>query len=306
MPELDFLDVGDYIAYPLCADDPRAFVGTGSLPRKGIADAGFLFGLDSGFETAVDHVRLHSVEVTATEVIFDFRSSASGLAAYRWLFEFPVTATLGQTCDSLPTPIVGGMPDAERGFGYLTVGDLSELVALGIGTYVLSGVLRVEPARLQSLVNTYARTAVPANDGRFCPPACCDSSSSSSSSSSGVAATAFQYGGALVGDVVFKEGYNSRITVKPADNMLEFDAQVGAGAGQACEDVIIDENGFHVGEECLNCDAFVRSINGQVSADGRLRLSGLRGVLVVADPASHKLVVTVDPRSLCVSSSSSA
>jgi len=309
MPELDFLDLNNYIAYPLVTDDPRGFVSSGSLPRKGISDAGFLFGLDSGFLPGTDYVRLHAVEITASEVIFDFRSNAAGLAAYRWLFPFSASAELGCTGDASPTPIAGGMPDSELGFGYVTIGDLSELTALGVGIYVLSGILRVEPARLQSLVDTYARTIVPANDGRVCPPACCASSSSSnsssSSSSSGAVDTAFPYNGALVGDVKFKEGYNSRVLVKPADNTIEFDALVGAGAGPACEDVIIDENGFHAGETCLDCDAFVRSINGQVSADGRLSLSGLRGVKVVADPAAHKLVITVDARDLCVSSSSS-
>jgi hypothetical protein len=311
MPELDFLDLNDFIAYPLVTDDPRTFVGSGSLPRRGISDAGFLLGLDSGFDVAADDVHLYSVEVTATEVIFDFRCSALEMLGYRWLFAFQSTAELGCTAYTMPETIAGAIPDPERGTGYLTIGNLEELLALGVGVYILAGTLRVEPARLQSLIDTYARSVIPANTARLCPPQCCASSSSgssdsSSSSSSGLVDTAYVYGGALLGDVKFKEGFNSRITVKPANNLIEFDAQVGAGAGPACEDVIIDENGFHQGETCLDCDAFVRSLNGQVSEDGRLKLTGLRGVKVVPDPVNHKLTVTVDPRSVCVSSSSSA
>jgi hypothetical protein len=106
----------------------------------------------------------------------------------------------------------------------------------------------------------------------------------------------------LTGDVKFSEGYNMRISLNEADNSIELAAERGSGLGEPCEDVVVDEGGFQRGNECENCDAFIRSINGRVVPTGRLRIVGGPGVVVEPDPSNHKLCVTIEEDFACSSS----
>jgi hypothetical protein len=300
MPERDFYNVNEFTAFPLVEADSRAFSGGGELPRRGLVDAGFILGLDSQFDAAAHTVTLFSVTRGISTVVFDFRSSAPGLSGYRWLFTFTVPSLFGCTVYAIAEHLITTTPNVHLGTGYLTVGNLAEILALPIGTKLMAAPPRIEPALLQSLVNTFVRSINTANAPRRCPPKPCSSSSSSSSSLS--ADTAFAQVLGLVGDVKFSEGYNMRISLNEADNSIEFAAERGSGLGEPCEDVVVDENGFQRGHECENCDAFIRSINGRVVPTGRLRLVGGPGVVVAPDPTNHKLCVTIEEDFACSSS----
>lgn len=307
MAERDFYNVNDFIAYPLMYGDDFSFVSSGALPQKGLVDAGFMFGLDSQFDISQHTVTLFAVTIGGSgDIIFDFRSDAPGLAGFRWLFDFPAGATDGcvSYVDATPTP--SGTPEPDRGWAFLTLGDPTDLLALGAGTYLLNAPPRIEPALLQSLVDTYVRTLNLADDKRACPAACCASSSSSSSSSSSGGQEAFIAAIGLMGDVKFKEGYNSRITVDTVLNSIDFDAEIGVGAGVTCDDMVIDEGGIRV-DNCQNCDGLIKSINGVQSPSGLLRLNGGSGVLFVRDPLNaHKIIGTINVSKDCFSSSSSS
>lgn len=302
MPERDFYNVNDFTAYPLVEADSRAFLSSGELPRRGLVDAGFMLGLDSGFVPGIHAVTLYSFTHNPADVVFDFRADAPGLASYHWLFTFPIATPYGCTAYANAKHLISAVDDIHRGTAYLTLGDITELLTISLGVKLLATPPRVEPALLQSLVNTFARGFNLANNARACPPSCC--TSSSSSSSSGAPDDAFAATLNLVGHVKFSEGNNIRISVRESDNSIEFGPARGAGLGEPCEDVVIDAHGFQRGNECENCDELVRSINGRVSSTGRLRLTGGPGVVVEPDPILHKVCITFEEDFICGSSSS--
>jgi hypothetical protein len=123
----------------------------------------------------------------------------------------------------------------------------------------------IEPARMQSLVNTYVRTINLANRARIVaspPPEC-----QSGSSSSAVADPDFIINRVCMdGNLAFKEGYNANIRQVPATSRLVFGAGVGAGLGQQCDEVPITDceeptdGPFLTGG--ATCGETVRAVNG--------------------------------------------
>jgi hypothetical protein len=63
---------------------------------------------------------------------------------------------------------------------------------------------------------------------------------------------------------------------------------------------------MHIGEECAPCDDYIRSINGRVTDDGKLLVTGGPGVVVVNDPAGHKVTVTLETNRHCLAQASSS
>lgn len=331
MAERGFLNIADFISYPLVTyADRQVLAPPESFPRqpKGIVDAGFIMGLDSGFRAAENNVTLYALVMTATDIAFDFRSDASGLLGFRWLFTFSQTDPFGCTQYQRATQIGSGFEFAELGEAYVVAGDFAKLVTgISVGVHLMAddndgNPLYVEPARIHSLVDTYARSVHVADDRRSCPAPCCPPEPSSSSSSAGgeeVQNSAFvqQYG--MQGAIDFMAGWNSTIQLDEVNNALIFGAEIGAGEGQQCVDdqwinYLVDEAGLRVdtGREatggCDDCGAFVRSINGQGFDGGKVQLRGGVGVYVVE--VNGELEVTVDLSATCVapevSSSSSA
>lgn len=300
MPEYGFYDHNDQIAYPLVTSGDLSLIGGGNLPRRGISDAGFLLGLDSGFVAGTHNVTLYSVERVGFTLRFDFRCDAPGLSGYRWLFEISTLVQTGSIIEIDVTPVPSGSPDYDLGRGFLVVGNLKDLAELSPGVHRLAVPPAIEPALLQSLVNTFARTFNLANKARRCPPVCSESPPSPS------APTTFSAAQDLYGGLMFKEGYNSRILINENQGSIEFGAVIGAGAGRTCEDIIIDEGGMHIGEECAPCDDFIRSINGRATDDGKLLITGGPGVVVVNDPTGHKVTVTFETNRHCLQQASSS
>lgn len=297
MAERDFYTIASQISYPLLSGDSKTLSPSGSLPNSALLDAGFILGLDSQFVAGTDKVYLYSVEVAGTVVTFDFRSDAAGLTAYRWLFVVSSGGPLGCPVYADATLIVGGPDSPDRGAGFIAPSDLADVVALGDGLWLATGEPRVEPALLQSMVNTFARSVNLANAARRCPPLCGSSASSES-------AETFLQAGGLVGDLKFREGYNSRIILNQTDNSIQLGASRGAGVGETCEDIIIDEGGFQPGAPCGGCEGYINSINGKTAANGKLRLVAQTGMVVVPDPDNHKIVLKVETNRVCGSSSS--
>ena len=333
MAERGFLNVADFISYPLVMyADRKVLAPPEDFPRqpKGIVDAGFILGLDSGFQAAVNNVTLYALVMTATDIAFDFRSDAPGMSGFRWLFTFSLTDPFGCMQYQKVTQIGSGFEFAELGEAYVVVGDLEKLIAnITVGVHVVAddnegNPLYVEPARVQSLVDTYARGINVANGRRSCPAPCCEptpSNSSSSSSSSGgggpeeVQNSAFvlQYG--MQAAIDFMEGWNSVIQLDTGNNAIIFGASIGAGDGQQCLNdewinYLCDEAGLRVDTGrattggCDDCGAFIRSINGQGFINGSLELRG--GIGVYIDEVKGELEVTVDLSATCVAPTSSS
>lgn len=295
MPESGFYDHNDHIAYPLLTDSDFSLMGGGVLPRRGLVDAGFMLGIDSQFVPITHKVTLYSVERSGPNLLFDFRSDAPGFASdYRWLFTVPVTAEIGCIVNVDASSVLLDIPDEDRGTGFIVVGVLSDIIALGGGIHQLANPPEVEPALLQSLVNTFSRSMNVANQARRCPPICNESPPPPT------AATTFALIQSLTGALQFKEGWNSRIIIDEDDNSIELGGVLGAGEGKTCEDIIIDEGGVQVGEECASCDDYIRTFNGRVIPSGKMTLSGGAGVTVVNDPDNHRITVTLEDNRHCL------
>jgi hypothetical protein len=328
MAERGFLNIADFISYPLVTyADRQVLAPPEDFPRqpKGIVDAGFVMGLDSDFRAAENNVTLYALAVTATDIAFDFRSDASGLLGFRWLFTFAKTDPFGCTQYQKATQIGSGFEFEELGEAYVVAGDFEKLVAgISVGVHLVAddndgNPLYVEPARIHSLMDTYTRSLIVANERRGCPAPCCPSEPSNSSSSSAggeeVQNSAFvqQYG--MQGNIDFMAGWNSTIQLDVVNNALIFGAEVGAGEGQQCVNdqwinYLVDELGLRIdtGRKvtggCDDCGAFIRSINGQGFNNGKMQLRG--GVGVYVDEVNGELEVTVDLSATCVAPESSS
>jgi len=328
MAERGFLNIADFISYPLVTyADRQVLAPPEDFPRqpKGIVDAGFIMGLDSGFRAAENNVTLYALVVTASDIAFDFRSDAPGLSGFRWLFTFSKADPFGCTQYQKATQIGSGFEFVELGEAYVTAGDFEKLVAgISVGVHIVAddnegNPLYVEPARIHSLVDSYVRSINVADERRGCPAPCCAPSDGSSSSSSGgaepVEDSAFvqQYG--MQGAIDFMEGWNSTVQLDAINNAIIFGAEIGAGEGQQCVDdrwinYLVDEAGLRVdtGRKitggCDDCGAFIRSINGQGFDAGKMQLRG--GVGVYVNEINGELEVTVDLSATCVAPTSSS
>jgi len=302
MAEREFLDQADKISFPLIDGDPRSFSGGGELPRQGLADAGFMLGQESGFDPSDHFVRLHAYIRAGDQMRLDFRSDASGMSDTRFLFSFDAGTPFGTSVRATASSVSGGDPEPGKGEGYIVIGELSELDALGEGTFTLSGTLRVEPALLQSLAGATVSSLSVANAPRLCPTSC---GSSASQEPDFVCAFIKDLSGVLR----FSEGNNAVVSADRERNTIQLGAAVGAGLGEPCEDVIIDRDcNFTRGEDCESCDDFIKTVNGMQSPDGKLVLDNGIGIDIVNEPDAHRIRVTprADLRACTASSSSSA
>jgi len=196
MPESDWLNQNSHRYYPFVPSADFA-VSTGTFDGKSaFADAGFTLGIASAFEHAQDHIYLERYYMEADVIRFIFRlryaadAPYEAMKCYEWVFEFETDADFGATVYTVPTRIgdidLIGEENPEMGIAFLTIGDLTTaLVGAATGSVFFTESPELEPALLQSNVNTFVNSILLANEARPCPPECpCDSSSSSSSSSS--------------------------------------------------------------------------------------------------------------------------
>ena len=323
MAERGFLNIADFISYPLVTyADRKVLAPPEDFPRqpKGIVDAGFIMGLDSGFRAAANNVTLYALVMTPTDISFDFRSDASGLSGFRWLFTFSLTDPFGCTQYQKVTKISTGLEFDELGEAYVVSGDFEKLIAgITVGVHIVADdnegrPLYVEPARIHSLVDTYARGISVADSRRSCPEACCTSSSSSSSGPV-VQDSAFVQAAGLQGAIDFMAGWNSVIQLDEVNNAIVFGAEIGAGDGPQCVNgcwinYLVDEQGLRVDTGnskmggCDDCGAFIRSINGQGFDNGKVELRGGPGIYV--EIVNGVIEVTVDLSATCVAPTSSS
>lgn len=328
MAELDWLEANDLRAYPL-VDGDFSLSGGLTLPRKGIADAGFMLGIDSYFEPGQDSVYLYSVTIGLTSLTLRARAEYADaerdfLRCYEWSFSFALLAPFGTTVHADATHIETNLPAPDRGQGFITIGDLSELAALPLGEHFLLNEPSFEPALLQSLVRSFAKSINLANGPRPCPPICeCEPSSSSSSdpSSSDSSSSSSSSGGCvdpdpiepdsddhdealpeavgLVGAVKLMPGYNCEITVVEGQNLIQIGAGVKSGEGEPCSDLRIDEDGQVWADLCAACDGPIYTLNGIGAEIEHFQLIGGPSVVVTPNADENEIVISLDEEGIC-------
>jgi len=332
MAELDWLEANDLRAYPLI-DGDFSLSGGLTLPRKGLVDAGFMLGIDSYFEPGQDSIYLYSITIGLTTLTLRARAEYADaerdfLRCYEWCFSFALLAKFGETVHADATHIETSLPASDRGQGFITVGDLSELAALPLGEHLLLSAPSFEPALSQSLVRSFAKSINLANGPRPCPPICeCEPSSSSSSDSSSDPSSSDSSSSSspsgectdpdpiepdgddhdaalpetvgLTGAIKLMPGYNCEITVVAGQNLVQIGAGVKSGKGAPCNDLRIDETGQVWEDLCAACDGPIYTLNGIGAETEHFQLIGGPSVVVTPNADEHEIVISLDEEGIC-------
>lgn len=287
MANLGFYDENRGRDYPFLAettgltmDHPSYLNNLQTLPQETIVDFGCTLGLDAKFIPG-NTVYLYKVTVTGLEgdhtAVFEFRSNAAGLYGYSLIFERHETDMefsteyVMATRNSLITS-QKAVDDAESAcdapdfwHGYLVTGDLKPLFELvDTGTLgAIADLVVVEPATIKNFGQSFVRSFNLANADRSrattaegCRDYCWDFDTGE----------IYVNAQCLTGHLLLEAGYNSNLRQEP-DNVLVIGANIGAGAGEPCEEVpLFEGEAGPDGEELLTggpkCGQLLRTING--------------------------------------------
>jgi hypothetical protein len=304
------------------------------LPYSAIVACGFMLGPGTGFVPGQHTVKMVKILRTGGRFWFYFTSDAPGLVGQHLAFSRDEDARhySGEYLDLEPEEESSGSlsesnsesasssasssessslslsqtePDATCNYvdtliGFIVTGSLEELCDLVEDGDELTGEARVEPALLQSLVNTYARSINLANGDRtrYRPPSGCDDPDWPNRLH-----PLYVGSTCLAGKIVFVPGYNAVILQNDFNNSLTFSAAVGAGAGEPCTQVPVFE-GETPPDDSLYleggpaCNEVIRTVAGMTGPV--VQLEGGDGVNIAFDPTGHKITVDVDLHSLSV------
>lgn len=277
MPQSDFYNHNRFIAYPLRAQSKSEFVFGGMVMRESaLLDAGFVLGIDSGYDPAY-RVNLLSVAVSGTSVTFVCK-------------DYTETATFTFVCDSTDPEGTLYEVDADEGSGsgtgWLVPGDLGTLVAeAGDGVYTKAGGYSFEPALVQTLHKHFVKQINIASqpDTVWHPPEECG----------GAATDLWRYivtGAGLTGAQKFRAGYNARIAVVDSGNYIEIAAGRGRGEGEPCDRVDIGEP-LSEGPGCA--DIFNTIAGILPDEQGNFTLKALSsGIKITPYPDDHKVIIS--------------
>lgn len=296
-------------------DQPLHVEGLGNAV---IVDAGFMVGLESGFVNGQHRIYLAAVYRIGSTLHFDFRSDAPGL----WNRVLSFTRQVGdprytsQYLDNDNTPFGESAGASDSLFsdslacapeplwsGYLITGNLQALsMSDGEVLVAASQGCVLEPALIQNLANTYVssinvanidRTRVDSPDG--CIPPAFDFPIGPD--------LTYVNAKCLRGHIRLVAGYNATVRQDNSTNTLILGGDVGAGAGEPCEEVPLfarekPPDGSLVLEGGPRCNEVVRTLNG-VGGQYATILGGV-GVRVEPDPNNFRIVINVDMHSLTV------
>jgi hypothetical protein len=283
--------------------------GEAFAPNSAVVECGFMFGPNTGFVAGTSRVYLQSIERNGDLFLFTFKTTATGLLdrAIRFLRSIdsdPYEIEYADTNDNLVASVSDSLSYscdyADDFMGCLVTGPLEDLIAALPDDGSLVGDATVEPALLRDLSGSYARTINLANGDRTryeTPDECRDQCWPTPPQPLWIARRCVQ------GVVRFKEGYNVRISQDASENSLKFDAIVGAGAGEPCDQVPL-----YPGEELPRdsmffeggpaCNQVIRSING---IGGRVvDVKGGLGVKVTPDPDRNRITINVDTHNMAI------
>lgn len=276
------------------------------LPRSALVDFGAIMGLDSGFLLDQHTVYLHSITRADGTFRFEFRTTSPDAANEALVFVRDETADEFATewveaTATGSTPVSSSHADAcesqPKWTGFLVTGTFDDLIdAIPDNTTVEynAQLWVVEPARLQSLLRSFARSLNLANTDRthaFLPTTC-------ESRASDAVPPVFVNTRCMQGLLAFKEGFNATIRQDDATNSIVIGAAAGGGKGQPCEEVPL-----FIGEEAPTgspflsggpgCKQVITTINGKGGRALQV-YAGAGFTLQTAPEDPHTLVLTAD------------
>ena len=279
-----------------------------------VVDAGFVVGPKSGFETGTHSVYLARIRRSGSYFYFDFESDAPALYGIPLTFsrhvdgpdyalEYVDSGELGLSATSLSGSgsFIREMCDEPLWSGFLVSGKMEALKLLLPGNgvvYRANGACTLEPALVQNLARSFVTQLALANDDRTRVAASDDCPEVVFPYPTDVVHTNDL---CLVGDLVFKPGFNAYI--RQGRNMITLGAGVGMGEGEPCEEVKLfpterPPEGSDLLEGGPRCNETVRSING---VGGRLfNLIAGTGVVITSVPEEHKVIIDVNLSGLAI------
>ena len=294
---MSFFNENENRAYP--------FTRTVTLPTALVVDAGFVLGPKSRFEYAEHRVWLSAVRRAGSFFYFEFSSDAPELHAvplvftrhvddddYKTYFVDSGTLGLSHSSQSGSTSESYDPCDEPLWSGFITTGRLAKLTAALPTDGVISCTETIEPARLQSLVESFVVRFGVANDDRTratIPIACGEEETTTGQ--------LFVSSACVVGDVVIAAGFNATVRQSLVDNSITVLAEIGAGDGEPCEQLPryvgeVPPAGSSLLEGGLRCNETLRAING-IGGPQFTVLAG-EGVTVTSDPSGNRLIVDVN------------
>lgn len=294
MPQTDFYNHNQYIAYPLKTRESSLYpFGSYNLRESALVDMGFVLGIDSAYDPTYG-MQLVSIEVAGSLITFVCQDTAA-TATFR--FEFDQADPFGTVVEA------DAAEGAEFGTGFAVAGDLATLgTEFPNGVHTASESIYIEEGTVQSLYQHYVKQFTIGS--QFPTPwhtlAECGGSPSD----------IYRYkitGRNLTGDRRFKAGYNATISVSERDNAIEIGASQGAGEGEPCEPVDLygssqsslssvlssSMSGQAIPISPPRCKDVFNTLNGvRPSEAGEFRLQALSpGLSVRTEPENHKVII---------------
>lgn len=292
------------------ADGPLTLL---QLPDDIVIDAGFVMGSKSRFHQGEHAVYLSKIRRVSDTFFFEFESDAPELLGVPLIFtrhvgdedyltEHTDTGDAGLS-ESGSTSGVLDSCEEPLWSGYMVSGNMAslELFLPGNGEVSRSGsAATVEPALVHSLAGAYVNSLNIANDDRTRVTATEGCDEVAWPYDTGVI---FVNQRCLVGEIIFKAGYNATVRQSNQENSITLGAAVGEGEGQPCGEVkLFDAEVPPAGSNLLaggpQCNEVLRSINGQ---GGRLfNLIAKTGVTITSLPEENRLVVDINMSGLAL------
>jgi|GEM_PF-7073478 len=277
---ITFVEPGLSSSSSLSSDSSASATGSSvHLPHSAIVDFGAIMEIDAEYTEEAGHfVYLHSISRTGTTFTFRMRTTAPDAINHEIIFTRELTdeefliewEDASSIVAELPDPLA--CPIQPKWKAFFISGNLEELGTLladGMEWVFLKGLWQIEPARIQSLMDSYLRAVSLANYPRLHvsnAPGC-----ESSSSAGGVEEDLSPIIRALciTGNIKWQEGYNCVIRQDVTNNAIIIGAGVGVGAGEPCEEVPLfpgeapppDSPYLSGGPDC---NEIIKSLNGVI------------------------------------------
>lgn len=317
MPQTDFLNVNACRSYPFLAqttglpvDGPLTL---NNLPHAVIVDAGFIAGPRSRFEAGTHNVYLSSITRSGGTFTFVFECDAPELIGVPLTFTRNVADEdyLTEHSDSGQDGFSLSGSASEQSIacneplwtGYLVTGDLAELAVFlsGDGTVSAGDVpVTLEPASIINLAGSFVTSLSVANADRTRVTGAEDCDEPVWPYPTG---GIYVYDRCILGNIVFKPGYNSVVRQNASDNSLTFLALVGAGEGEPCSELVLFGTETAPDGRVLlsggpRCNDVLRSINGL--GGPILNILSDLGANIIPLPEENKLVIDLDMTGLAI------
>lgn len=294
-------------AYPFLSsalDAPAVHSLAARMPLDTVLDAQVIFGVDFAYDAATYTVWLYSVErVGADELTFTWRVTAPaddilGGYAYEVVNTITVDGTIQESRSDI-NPITDESPcgttttwEMQLIFGPMTPESLDSWIEPDETIISDPDELAIEPGCVQSLYAHYSRAVALSNAGRT------RATADNGDDLTWLVPEQPYYTAAdcLDGAIRFVDGHNAAVDINATSNSITLNARVGAGAGEACEEIARYDGDIPPAERDtldggLRCNEVLRSFNGLPGRSVVIQAGD--GVRVDARPDEHKLVITV-------------